>query len=88
VPPIVVGILALTTQLTSGSFFKSLGFFCPQPPLDTLLSTGIDLGTCWAAEGCDGVCMPGVEGGVKAGDTSPGSVANSCSDGGEESVFT
>lgn len=68
----VVGILALTTQLTSGSLSSSFGFFCPQPPLATVLSTGTDLGISWAAERCKGVEVPGVDGGVKAGDTRSG----------------
>lgn len=45
----------------------------------TVLSTGMGLGKCCATPGCEGVCMPGVEGGVKAGDTRPGS-ADSCSE--------
>lgn len=64
----VVGIRARTTQLTSGSLASSFGFFLPQPPLATVESTGTERGRCCR----EGVCIPGVEGGVNAGETSPG----------------
>ena len=57
-----MGILARTTQLTSGSDSRSLGAG------DVLVSTGMERGPF-----CDeGVSVPGVEGGVKAGLKSAG----------------
>jgi hypothetical protein len=63
--PVVVGIRARTTQFTSGRRSSSRGFFCPQPPLAVLLSTGTDLGGRVEGSNVDeGVEIPGVEGGV------------------------
>lgn len=59
---------ARTTQFTSGSLASNFGFFFPQPPLATVESTGTERGRCCR----EGVWIPGVEGGVKAGETSPG----------------
>jgi hypothetical protein len=48
-----------------------LSFLAPHPPLAIVESTGTDLGIWW-----EGVVVPlarpGVDGGVKAGETSPG----------------
>lgn len=71
--PVVVGILARTTQFTSGSFCKSFGFLEPQPPSSVVLSTGTDFaGRDSGSIRDEGVEKPGVEGGVKAGETRPG----------------
>jgi hypothetical protein len=60
-------------QFTSGSFLRSFGFLEPQPPSAVVLSTGTDFAGRVAGSRDEGVEMPGVEGGVKAGDTRPGS---------------
>lgn len=65
--PLVVGIRARTMHCTSGSVSRSRGFLVPQPPDETDESTG-------TPRGCSlrGVTLPGVAGGVKAGDRREG----------------
>lgn len=57
-----MGILARTTQLTSGSWSRSFGGLCDA------VSTGIERGSFCVL----GVTEPGVEGGVNAGLTTVG----------------
>ena len=64
-----VGIRARTTHSTSGSVSRSRGCLVPQPPVGIELSTGTPRG--WgggAASALLGVAVPGVDGGVNAGE--------------------
>ena len=62
--PLVVGMRARTTHSTQGRFCASRG--CECVGVSKEVSTGIDLGSeCRCREG---VLVPGVEGGVKAGE--------------------
>lgn len=63
---------ALTTQVTSGSTGTSFGCFEPQPSF-VVLSTGTE----GAPRQCAGVEVPGVSGGVKAGDRRAGTWSGS-----------
>lgn len=67
--PVVVGIRALTTQLTSGNLSNNFGFLAPHPPVAVDESTGTDFAGRFSSDGVD---VPGVDGGVKAGETRPG----------------
>lgn len=69
----MVGILARTTHRTSGKTGTSFGFFVPHPPPGIVLSTGTE----GAPRRCAGVDVPGVSGGVKAGERSAGTSAGS-----------
>lgn len=68
--PVVVGMRARTTHVTSGRTSRSFGFLEPQPPEAVLLSTGTERASLRC--GGRGVWAPGVEGGVNAGETRPG----------------
>lgn len=63
--PVTVGIRARTIHSTSGRVSRSRGRFVPQPPEGMDESTGMPRGC-----GCSpkGVAVPGVAGGVKAGE--------------------
>ena len=83
--PETVGIRARTSQATSGSVSSSFGRFEPQPPLGTELSTGTPRGAeeevllvVVGAPMMGGVCVPGVAGGVNAGDSRDGGGGWAC----------
>jgi hypothetical protein len=67
--PVVVGIRARTTQLTSGNLSSNFGFLDPHPPAAVDESTGTDFAGRFSSDGVD---VPGVDGGVNAGETRPG----------------
>lgn len=62
-----VGIRARTMHCTSGKVCSSFGLLLPHPPSGIELSTGTPRGPDLV-----GVCVPGVCGGVKAGESSDG----------------